>query len=141
MKKKKRAMSSNGRMLYRFGGRLCGMWPAGFERSKTLRLATIGRKTGRRHEVTINFVADERRLFVSTADNSRDWVRNLLKNPSCEVTISKVTRKLAAAIVQSENERESVRQLYRRKYGLFYRLRPLPKESIIFELKPTAQPP
>lgn len=112
------------------------MWPSSFERSKTLRLATIGRKTRRRHEVTVNFVVGDGRLFVTTRDNNRDWVQNLLKNPSCEVTISKVTRKMMAVVVQSADERETVRQLYRRKYGILYRLRPPPKESIVYELRP-----
>lgn len=51
------------------------------EKGRTLRIATMGRRTGRRHEVTTDFVVDDGRLFVVTRDPKRDWVRNALKNP------------------------------------------------------------
>jgi deazaflavin-dependent oxidoreductase (nitroreductase family) len=62
--------------------------PAGFEKKRTLRISTIGRRTGRRHDVTIWFAVDfDGRLFIATGDGRRDWVKNVMKNPSVEVTI------------------------------------------------------
>ncbi len=48
-------------------------WPAGFEGEKTLRISTVGRKTGRSHSTTIWFaVGGDGRFYVATRDRRRD---------------------------------------------------------------------
>jgi len=51
-------------------------WAAGFEKKGTLKISTIGRRTGRRHDVTTWFVVDsDGRLFVATQDMKRAGLR------------------------------------------------------------------
>ena len=93
-------------------------WPDGYEKQATLKITTVGRRTGQRHEVTIQFVADDGKLLVTTRDSRRDWVRNVLKNPAVEVTIGEVTWKMTASVVKSDSEQATARNLYQRKYPL-----------------------
>lgn len=112
-------------------------WPPGYENVRTLRIATIGRRTERRHEVTVWFGVDEReRLFVSSLPG-RDWVKNIINNPSVEVTIRGVTRRMRAVKVGSEDDKDTVRTLWKRRYGLLARLMRLPRKGgVSFELGP-----
>ncbi len=92
-------------------------WPAGFERKGTLKISTIGRRTGRRHDVTTWFAVDKNgKLFVATQDTRRDWVKNATKNPSVEVTIAGVTRRMRVFPLRTDSERQYVSDLYARKY-------------------------
>lgn len=78
-------------------------WPVEYEKESRLTISTIGRKTGRRHDVKIWFAVDkDRRLLIATQDTRRDWVRNALKNPSVEVTIGEVTRKMASSRLRTK---------------------------------------
>ena len=117
-------------------------WPADFEKQGTLKISTIGRRTGRRHQVTIEFAVDsDGRIFIATRDKRRDWVRNVMKNPSVEVTIGGVTRRMKVIPLKTESGREYVRNLYAKKY-LLARLGRLLTSSTgfaryeAFELKP-----
>ncbi len=81
-------------------------WLMGYEKQQTLRITTTGRMSGRKHQTTIWFVVDVNgRLFVSTRDASRDWVRNVLKDASVEVTIADVTRKMKAFPLTSDEDK------------------------------------
>ncbi len=114
--------------------------PRGHEMQRTLAITTVGRKSGRKHQTTIEFAVDENgRLFISTRDARRDWVRNALKNPSVEVTIGGVTRKIKALPLNSDEDKAGLVKLYRKKYlgaklyGLFF---PKYRPPQCFELKP-----
>ena len=48
---------------------------------QTTRVTHYGRKTGKPHKVTIWFVLDGDRLYIGTANVSRQWVRNVHKTP------------------------------------------------------------
>ena len=48
---------------------------------QTTTLTHYGRKTGKPHEVTIWFVLDGDKLYISTANVNRQWVRNVQKTP------------------------------------------------------------
>ena len=48
---------------------------------QTLTLTHYGRKTGKRHEVTIWFVFDGEKFYIGTANVNRQWVRNVQKTP------------------------------------------------------------
>ena len=92
-------------------------WPAGFEKKGTLKISTIGRRTGQRHDVTTWFAVDhDRRLFIATQDTRRDWVRNVQKNPSVEVTIGGATRRMKVLPLKSDSDRQYVSDLYAKKY-------------------------
>jgi len=111
-------------------------WPNNYVKERTLRITTRGRKTGKPHTVTIWFGADDKgRMFVSSL-RKRDWVKNILANPEVEVTIKGVTRKMRAAVVESEEDKQLIRSIWRKKYGLMSRIMRLPREDgISFELK------
>lgn len=91
-------------------------WPAGFEKKGTLKISTIGRRTGRRHDVATWFAVDDGRLFVATQDARRDWVRNVMKNPSVEITIGGATRKMKILPLKTDSDRQHVNDLYAKKY-------------------------
>jgi deazaflavin-dependent oxidoreductase (nitroreductase family) len=115
-------------------------WPTGFEKKPTMKISTIGRRTGRPHRVTIQFVVDKDwRMFVITANAKRDWVRNVLKNPSVEVTIAAVTRKMKAVPLASDEDQRWLLELYRKKYlvfRLYTLIMPRHRPALSFELKP-----
>ena len=92
-------------------------WPAGFEKKGTLKISTIGRRTDRIHDVTTWFaVDDDGRFFVATQDTMRDWVKNVTKNPSVEVTIGGTTRKMKVLPLKTDLDRQYVNDLYAKKY-------------------------
>lgn len=114
-------------------------WPIGYEKQRTLRITTTGRRSGKKHQTTIWFAVNQNgRLFVSTRDARRDWVRNTLKKASVEVTVAGVTRKMKAFPLSSEEDEEHLGKLYRKKYlsaRLFWLItRYRPPQS--FELQP-----
>jgi deazaflavin-dependent oxidoreductase (nitroreductase family) len=101
-------------------------------------LTTIGRRTGRRHVVNVDFVVHDGQLFVTGANNKRDWMRNVLKNPVVEASIDGVSKRVRAETVDSEQLRATIEQLYRKKYPFASRLLRLAhKGALIFELKKT----
>ena len=115
-------------------------WPTGYEKKPTMKISTIGRRAGRTHQVTIQFVVDnDRRMFATTANANRDWVRNVLKNPSVEVTIAAVTKKMKAIPLASDEDQQWLLELYRKKYlgfRLYTLILPRHKPALSFELKP-----
>jgi len=115
-------------------------WPTGFEKKPTMKISTIGRRTGRPHQVTIQFVVDENgMMFITTANAKRDWVRNAIKNPSVEVTIAGVAKKMKAVPLPSHEDQGWLLELYRKKYlvlRLYTLIRPRYKPPSGFELKP-----
>jgi hypothetical protein len=92
-------------------------WPAGFEKKGTLKISTIGRRTGRRHDVTTWFAVDsDGRLFVATQDTRRDWVKNAMKNPSVDITIGETTHRMKLLPLKTDSDRQYVNDLYAKKY-------------------------
>jgi len=53
----------------------------------TLRLTTIGRRTGKRHTVTVWFLVDGDTVYLVTLKLKRDWPRNVIKNGKVELDI------------------------------------------------------
>jgi len=48
---------------------------------RNVQLTTIGRRSGKPHTVPVWFVVDGDRIYLSTLDPTRDWVRNAKANP------------------------------------------------------------
>ena len=46
-----------------------------FKDHSTLQLSSIGRKTGRRHTVTIWFLVDGETVYLATLKMKRDWLQ------------------------------------------------------------------
>jgi deazaflavin-dependent oxidoreductase (nitroreductase family) len=102
---------------------------------RTIKITTYGRRTGRPHTVTVWFgVSPEGRVFVSSL-RTRDWVKNLLANPRAEVEIKSMKIRVRARPVESQEDRQLVKDLWRKKYGLLSRIMRLPRENgVSFEL-------
>jgi len=102
---------------------------------RTIRITTYGRRTGRPHTVTVWFgVSPQGRVFVSSL-RTRDWVKNLLANPRAEVEVKGVKVKVRAVPVESQEDKQLVKEIWKKKYGLLSRLMRLPREDgVSFEL-------
>jgi deazaflavin-dependent oxidoreductase (nitroreductase family) len=79
-------------------------------------LTTTGRVTGRPHEIEIWFVVQNDTLYLLSGDESSDWVKNLLKNPSVIVRIAKHTFTGSARIVKESQEEMVLRNMLADKY-------------------------
>jgi len=81
----------------------------------TLQLATIGRRTGTRHTVTVWFLVDGGMVYLVTSKMKRDWVRNVMKNGTVELDIGAVFKGHAKQMIHTE-QLERVRRLLTQKY-------------------------
>lgn len=86
---------------------------------QTTNLTHYGRKTGNPHEVTIWFVLDGDRLYIGTANMSRQWVRNVQKTPKIRMSIGGETFEGKARFLTDRSEHERAMAAIRRKYWMF----------------------
>jgi len=94
-------------------------WPAGYERRPRLTISTIGRKTGKKHDVKVWFaVSKNGRLLISTQNKRRDWVKNALKAGSVDVIIGNVMRKMLIIPLENQADIREINDLYAKKYVL-----------------------
>ncbi len=80
-------------------------------------LGTVGRRSGKVHEVEIWFgVVDDTLYLISGNGAGADWYRNALAHPSVTVRIDGVTRSGLARPVVDAAERRRVGELMGAKY-------------------------
>lgn len=82
-------------------------------------LTTVGRKTGRPHEIEIWFAAaagGEALYMLSGGRDRSDWVRNLKEEPKVSVRISDETFEGRARIIEGEEDDPLARGLLVEKY-------------------------
>ena len=84
--------------------------------SSTLQLTTLGRKTGKRHTVTVWFLVDRQTLYLVTMKLRRDWPRNLIKNGHVELGIGGKEFTGHAKPVVGAKRLAQVNALLQRKY-------------------------
>jgi deazaflavin-dependent oxidoreductase (nitroreductase family) len=96
--------------------------PEWYDKATRLRISTVGRTSGKQHEVIVDFVSEEGSMYITGVRNNRDWIKNILRNSDVEVTIKDITKKMVANLVQSEEKRASVQKLYKKKYPIISRL-------------------
>ena len=87
---------------------------------QTTRLTHYGRKTGKPYEVTIWFVLDHERLYITTANVSRQWVRNVQKTPQIRLSIGGETFEGTTRFLADHAEHESAMSAIRRKYWMYW---------------------
>jgi deazaflavin-dependent oxidoreductase (nitroreductase family) len=81
-------------------------------------LTTIGRVSGRSHEIEIWFAAQGHSIYMLSGGGDRsDWVRNLRANPAVTVHIGGQTFAGLARIVAAQREDALARRLLADKYG------------------------
>ncbi len=81
-------------------------------------LTTVGRVTGRPHEVEIWFalVPESRTLYMLSDSGRSDWVENLRRNPEVSVRIASKRFGGRARVVEGAEEDELARRLLVEKY-------------------------
>ncbi len=85
---------------------------------QTLVLTHMGRKTGKAHQVTIWFVLDRDRFYISTANVNRQWVRNVQKTPQVKLSIGGENFEGTARFLSDPAEHERAMGAIRRKYWM-----------------------
>ena len=83
---------------------------------QTLRLTHYGRKTGRPYEVTIWYLVDAEKLYLVTANASRNWVRNVKSRHAVSLRIGEEVFNGDVREITDPQEREKVNGLVERKY-------------------------
>jgi len=86
---------------------------------QTTRLTHVGRKTGKPHEVTIWFVLAGDRLYIGTANVTRQWVQNVQKTPQVKLSMGGENFKGTARFLTDRGEHERAMAAIRRKYWVF----------------------
>jgi deazaflavin-dependent oxidoreductase (nitroreductase family) len=87
---------------------------------QTTRLTHYGCKTGKPYEVTIWFVLDHERFYITTANVSRQWVRNVQKTPQIRLSIGGETFEGTARFLADRAEHGSAMSAIRRKYWMYW---------------------
>jgi len=82
----------------------------------TLRLTTLGRKTGKRHTVTVWFLTDKETVYLVTMNLQRDWPRNIMKNGHVELDIGGSVFKGRAKQIPEAKRLAQVKTLLSQKY-------------------------
>jgi|SRR5579862_1313766 len=82
----------------------------------TLQLTTTGRKTGKRHTVTVWFLVDGDTVYLATLKMKRDWPRNLMKNGSVELDVGGQVFKGHAEQIVHARRLAHVKELLAKKY-------------------------
>ena len=80
-------------------------------------LTTVGRVSGKPHEIEIWFAMENQTLYMLSGGRDRsDWVKNLLHNPEVTVRLAGEHFEGRARLVESEEEDELARRLLVEKY-------------------------
>jgi deazaflavin-dependent oxidoreductase (nitroreductase family) len=83
-------------------------------------LTHYGRKSGKPYEVTIWFVLDDERFYISTANVKRQWVRNVQKTPQIRLSIGGEIFEGTARFLADRAEHERAMAAIRRKYWMYW---------------------
>ena len=87
---------------------------------QTVKLTHYGRKSGRPYEVTIWFAVEGARVYLGTANVSRQWVRNVQKTPRVRLSIGGETFGGEARFLSDRAEHERAQVAIRRKYWMYW---------------------
>jgi deazaflavin-dependent oxidoreductase (nitroreductase family) len=83
---------------------------------QTLRLTHYGRKSGQPYEVVIWFVIEGQRMFLGTANKSRNWVRNIMVKPGVIIKAGGETFHATVSEIVDDAQRDHVMSLVQWKY-------------------------
>lgn len=79
-------------------------------------LTTVGRVSGRPHEIEIWFALAGRTLYMLAGDHGSDWVKNLRKTPRVRLRLRDRSFEATARVVENPQEDAQARQLVVAKY-------------------------
>jgi deazaflavin-dependent oxidoreductase (nitroreductase family) len=81
-------------------------------------LETIGRTSGRRHEIEIWFAVDGGMLYLLAGGGERaDWVKNVRRNPNVRVRIRDTWLSGSARVITGEAQDPHAREVVQAKYA------------------------
>jgi deazaflavin-dependent oxidoreductase (nitroreductase family) len=83
---------------------------------QTLSLTHYGRKSGSPYEVTIWYLLDKDRLYLISANVSRNWVRNVKVRPAVSLRVGNEVFNGNVREITDKQERDKVSRLVERKY-------------------------
>jgi deazaflavin-dependent oxidoreductase (nitroreductase family) len=83
---------------------------------QTLQLTHYGRKTGKPYQVTIWYLVGDDKLYLVSANASRNWVRNVKRRPAISLRIGNEVFNGEVRSITDSGEREKVNALVERKY-------------------------
>jgi deazaflavin-dependent oxidoreductase (nitroreductase family) len=82
----------------------------------TCRLTHLGRRSGKRYEVTIWFLVEGETIYLATANATRQWVRNLKVKPAVSLAVDGETFTGTSEPVRDAAEERHVMDLVVAKY-------------------------
>lgn len=94
------------------------------DRGWNCRLTVTGRKSGKPRSVTIWYVLDDGKLFLTGSEEMPQWCRNLRANPGVTAVVRGTELRGSARIVEDPEAAEAIRQRFLRKYLLARLARP-----------------
>ncbi len=83
---------------------------------QTLVLTHRGRKSDKAYDVVIWFVVEGNRMFLGTANKSRNWVRNVMVKPNVIIKAGSESFSATVAEITDDRLRDHVMGLVQRKY-------------------------
>jgi deazaflavin-dependent oxidoreductase (nitroreductase family) len=107
-----------------------------------VRLTTTGRKSGKRHTVTIWITTDGEHVYVRSGGGmGRDWPQNLMASGAATLSLGGKKVEVKPRHVTDADEARATSQLARKKYGSYVKPskpgEPLTQgETAVFELIP-----
>lgn len=83
---------------------------------QTIVLTHYGRKSGKPYDVVIWFVVEGDRMFLGTANKSRNWVRNVMVKPNVIIKAGGETFNATVSEITDSAQRDHVMGLVQWKY-------------------------
>jgi deazaflavin-dependent oxidoreductase (nitroreductase family) len=87
-------------------------------RAREINISVTGRKSGRTISLPVWFVLDgDKVLLLPVSGSETQWYKNVLKNPSLQVSSGGANAELSAVPITSSKEVAAVADKFRTKYG------------------------
>lgn len=86
---------------------------------KTLRLTHVGRNSGKKYNVTIWFTTDGKKVYLTSGNVKRSWVKNVKSNPHVDLLIAGERFSGEARFLTDPAERDDVLAMLQHKYSLY----------------------
>src|ERR1700730_1166441 len=83
-----------------------------------LRIETVGRKTGKKHQVLVRYIAEKDRIVAFPQNTGKqDWVRNIEVHPQVKVYYNDSISSAIASLKKISEFNDPVFSTFQRKYG------------------------
>lgn len=87
-------------------------------RAREINISVKGRKSGRTFSIPVWFVLDgDRVLLLPVSGSDTQWYKNVLTNPSLQVSSGSAYTNFVAVPITGSNEVAAVADKFRQKYG------------------------